>query len=216
MKIIFNQKVMKKIVFILASLMLLAGCWTRQKSNNDQAAADSPAGAQSQNVGNPANSNATEQLVVKKGAAPKKFYPDSNPAVVTEAAADGATTGARNFTITTELLMRLHLTDKYKPGTCYGLPGPVPPEAVGGMISRNPELAEFLKDRYKLATDLDVYNKIKQLNGIQLEKLASGKYKFNFTDGQCCLLRAYEGEVTVVAQTVTDEILRQESKQNPC
>ena len=143
---------------------------------------------------------------------PRKFYPDNNQLEKPEPVG----TGGSEFVITQELEIKFYLVEKYNPGVCYGLPGSVSQEVTGGMISRNPELAQLIKGKYNLTSDLDIYNKIKQLNGIMLTKMAGGKYQFNFTDGQCCILTAYEGEVDIVGKTISDQIIREETKQNPC
>ncbi|HNW09404.1 MAG TPA: hypothetical protein PLX67_03250 [bacterium] len=142
----------------------------------------------------------------------EKFYPDSsaiaNPPIHKEA--------TRNFVVTEELMVKIYLVDKYEPGICYGTPSPVEPEAIRGIIDRNFELAEFLKNKYSLPTELAIYEKIKQLGAIQLADLAGGKYKFNFLDGQCCFLKAYEGEVMIIGQNIVEEALQTATQQNPC
>lgn len=194
---------MKKIGFfslLLIAVLALSGC--SQATDSPALSAEDPGatGSASQEANQPVT--------------PKKFYPQTSALSTTDKAE--ATAPGGDFTITQELLIQLYLADKYDPGICYGAPAPVPEVAVSGMIERNPELAQFLKERYNLSTDLAIYEKVKQLNGIQLTKLSGGLYRYNFTDGQCCSLAAYEGQATIVGQKVSDEIINKESKTNPC
>ncbi|MFA4871872.1 MAG: hypothetical protein WC610_02320 [Patescibacteria group bacterium] len=188
------------ILLILILGLFLAGC--AKQNNQNQTAPLASANL---------NKEDSSQKAVPS-AELKRFYPQT--AAVNKPAA--APNPAKDFVITQDLTLKLYLVDKYNPGTCYGLPGPVPDVAVKGLVSNNPELAQFVKYKYKLNSDLDIYNKIKQLNGISLSKIAGGKYQFNFTNGQCCVLTAYEGEAVIINQTISDSITRQETKNNPC
>ncbi len=145
-----------------------------------------------------------------ESAEPEKFYPTPSK-LPAEADSD-----KRDFVVNQELKVKLYLVEKYDPGICYGMPGPVPEEAISGMIDRQPELAEFLAVNYDLKSDLEIYNRIKQLNGVRLTEISGGKYQFNFTDGQCCTLTIYQGEAVIIADTVSDKITSRETKQNPC
>ncbi len=144
----------------------------------------------------------------------KKYYPKQTS---TQTKSSGSEEQAeRQFTLTNELAAKLYLADKYDPGICYGMPGPVPQQSIDSVLSHDPGLTLYLRTNYDLPTDLDVYTKIKQLNGIRLDEIAGGKYSFNFTDGQCCTLTAYQGEISIIGQNITDNILQQETKNNPC
>lgn len=149
----------------------------------------------------------------------ERFYPDQTKTIKKLATTDAsvpADTAERNFTVTQELQAKIHLVDKYNPGTCYGMPGPVPQVAIDGMIERNPGLSVFLLQRYNLTSDLEIYNKIKQINGVRLTTVPGGQYQFNFIDGQCCTLTAYEGEVSIIGQNITEKVTNQATKENPC
>ncbi|MFA5029244.1 MAG: hypothetical protein WC518_00655 [Patescibacteria group bacterium] len=214
---------MKKIgqlLFLLLLTLPLAGCLNNlSKENRLVDTPDNKTKNSNQQLNREidAPSNININTNINTNTTVKKFYPDAGLAKSGQTTnQDSQNQSKKNFIITQELQVKFYLVDKYNPGTCYGLPGPVPAEAIAGMIGRNPELAELVRSKYNLTADLDVYNKIKQLNGIQLEKLAGGKYQFDFTDGQCCILKAYEGEVTIVGQTISDTITKQDSKQNPC
>lgn len=77
-------------------------------------------------------------------------------------------------------------------------------------------MVEFLKSHYSLTGDWEIYNKIKQLAGIELKKGSGGNYQFKLVDNQCCFLRIYQGEVGLLGQTFTETLTSQEIKDNPC
>ncbi len=147
----------------------------------------------------------------------QKFYPeDLSPKPDTGNDSKASPNGSpSSFSVTQELQVKLYLIDKYNPGVCYGLPGPVPEVAIQGMIADNPDLVKFLKSKYELKTDLDVYKKIKQINGIRLIQ-DKGSYTYEFMDGQCCTLHAYQGKITIIGNSISDVILQQATQSNPC
>ena len=147
----------------------------------------------------------------------QKFYPEglSPKKEAVEDPSTSAGSGSSSFSVNQELQVKLYLVDKYNPGVCYGLPGPVPEVAISGMIADNPDLVKFLKSKYELKTDLDIYKKIKQINGIYL-KQDKGSYLYEFTNGQCCTLHAYQGQITIIGNNISDTILQQETQSNPC
>lgn len=161
----------------------------------------------------------SNQIVVT--TTPKKtvqrFYPeDLSPKVSASDDAGTASKGSSSsFSVTQELQVKLYLVDKYNPGICYGLPGPVPDQAVAGMLTDNPDLVKFLEGKYDLKTDMEIYKKIKQINGIHLSQ-EKGSYVYEFTDGQCCALHAYQGKITIMGSNITDTVLRQQTQVNPC
>ncbi|MFA6918613.1 MAG: hypothetical protein WC244_00645 [Patescibacteria group bacterium] len=153
------------------------------------------------------SSKKTVQKFYPEGLSPKKEAVDDSKT--------SAGSGSSSFSVNQELQVKLYLIDKYNPGVCYGLPGPVPEVAIQGMITDNPDLVKFLKSKYELKTDLDIYKKIKQINGIYL-KQDKGSYLYEFTDGQCCTLHAYQGQITIIGNNISDTILQQETQSNPC
>lgn len=187
----------KTLVFILVfSALFLSGCYNSSSSEY-------------KNEGK----NQTDSLIeleANNNQVVEKFYPENTQI------AKSINSATDQFVITQELQIKFYLVDKYDPGICYGMPEPVPDVAVDGMIDRNPDLVNLIRSKYSLTDNLAVYNKIKQLNGIRLSKLTGGKYQFNLTDGQCCILTAYEGEVSIVGRSISDKVIRRESKNNPC
>ncbi|MFA6594452.1 MAG: hypothetical protein WCT16_04335 [Candidatus Buchananbacteria bacterium] len=148
-------------------------------------------------------------------AASKHYYPDQTATQLGGSGSSAVSAGSK-FTITPQLIAKMHLVDKYKPGICYGSAIVVPEVAIQSMIADNKDLAEFLRQKYSLKTDLEVYNKIKQLNGIMLTETASSKYDFRFMDGQCCAETLYLGAVSVSGETATDVVTSQESYTEKC
>lgn len=195
----------KKIVFIfLVSVFLLVGCGSAQNNQAD----------------NFSGANGTEDNLTSTGAdrdqdgeEMKKFYPDNSGATEKNTNTSNSDPG---FSVTLELELKMFLADKYNPGVCYGLPGPVPDSSIKSLIAANRGLADFLRSYYGLNDDLDLYNKIKQLNGIRLTEISSSRYQFNFVDGQCCVLKAMEGEISKIGSIISDEVTRTEKQQNPC
>lgn len=143
----------------------------------------------------------------------KKYYPE-NTAIAGGSGSTGSSATAsaeQNFQITPSLLAKMHLADKYKPGICYGLPSVPPQSAIDSLKTSNEPLWQFIKQQYNLTTDLEIYNKIKQLQGVSLTETQSGVFNFAFMDGQCQTVRYYEGVVQVVGAVVTDTVTSQES-----
>jgi len=168
-----------------------------------------------QNITNNSSGQPKVDKNTPKQAQVKKFYPD--PLISSEQASSTTKSDiAQDDLMPENLQIKLYLVDKYKPGTCYGMPGPVPDEAISGMIKRNQSLAKFVKDKYKLKSDLEIYLKIKQIFGIQLEPASGGKYQYNFIDGQCCTLKSYNGLIENIGGKISDSVINQETKNNPC
>jgi len=146
----------------------------------------------------------------------KRFYPDSGSTNSTNKKPATLDEQEKSFTITPELLAKMHLIEKYNPGVCFGIPSPVPQSGIDYLINNNKTLADFVRQRYHLASDLEVYNKLKQFQDIQLTMIASSKYKFQFMDGQCCTLTFYQGTIEVKGDQVIEIIENKETKNNPC
>jgi hypothetical protein len=165
----------------------------------------------------PVADNSNKTPVADNQPKVQKFYPKSPEADKPQPNSDsGAITSNDTFVITTDLQAKIYIADKYDPGICYGAPSPVPSVAVDSMISKNPGYAAFVKSKYGLSSDLDIYNKIKQINGVRLEEKSGGSYTYYFTDGQCCVLRAYQGDIDIIGRTISESVTRQDTKNNPC
>jgi hypothetical protein len=173
-------------------------------------------------VGSPAINQSLATVPASDSSAPapaevKRYYPDQSLAQALAGSSGSASVPVESkFVITPQLIAKMHLVDKYKPGICYGSAITVPEVAIQSMIADNKGLAEFLRQKYSLKTDLEVYNKIKQLNGIMLTETASSKYDFRFMDGQCCTETLYLGTVQVSGSTATDIVTSQESHSEQC
>ncbi|MFA6526478.1 MAG: hypothetical protein WCT26_03665 [Candidatus Buchananbacteria bacterium] len=156
---------------------------------------------------------AASSAPVAIGQVAQHFRPDTAaPADASDGTiVSAADTAERNFQITSELLAKMYLIDTYKPGTCFGAPSAPPQIAIDNLVADNPPLSNFLKQKYRLETDLEIYNKRMELQGITLKEIASSKYNFTFIDGQCQNVTYYEGTVTVSGSSVSAEISKQES-----
>lgn len=148
----------------------------------------------------------------------KRFYPDSASlsSEVNSDLFDSIPDPEKSFTITSELIAKMHLIDRYNPGGCFGLPGHVSQSAIDSLINDNRLLSNFVKQKYKLSSDLEIYNKLKQFQNIQLTSIASSKYKFQFMDGQCCVLTFYQGVIEINGDKIIEVIDKKETKTNPC
>ncbi len=222
---------MKKLV-ILASFVLilpLAGCGLPEGAElGTGEPSEAVIGTTSADVGqqNPAFETTADNSAMAASTTPgkkpiKRFYPESGSGVsadsgTTDSAKPISTNPDQSFVVTPELIAKLYLIDKYDPGVCFGMPGPVPQSSIDSLIAGNKQLSEFLKQRYKISSDLDVYNKLKQLQDVQLTVVASSKYKFQFMDGQCCSMTFYQGTVEVSGDKATDIVTNKESRTNPC
>ena len=209
---------------ILTLIIIVSGCATKSgdlliNDNDDKVGVDYSVGAPSDTIQKAGDAEVTssQNISTTPKKTVQKFYPeDLSPK---PSAPDNSATGSKNsspvFSVTQELQAKLYLVDKYNPGICYGLPGPVPEQAVTGMIADNPDLVKFLKGKYDLKTNMDIYNKIKQINAIHLSQ-EKGSYIYEFTDGECCTLHAYQGRITIIGSNITDIILKQQTQTNPC
>lgn len=139
------------------------------------------------------------------------FRPDTASVAESGSSSTEAEIAERNFQLTPDLIAKMYLVDAYKPGICYGAPLAIPQVAIEGMIANNPTLSEYLKKKYNLKTDLEIYNKIKQMNGISLTETASSKFNFTFMDGQCQNVTYYEGVVTVSGSSISAIVTNQTS-----
>jgi len=203
---------MKKTIlafFLLSLMFILSACvpFFDKKTDQDLGPNDSASNATSSKV---AESQDNNQIPEQKEI--KKFYPDalSQPSATKPAAEAASDALPQNLEI------KLYLVDKYNPGTCYGMPSPVTEESINGMIARNKSLSALVKEKYKLKSDLEIYMKLKQIFGIQIEPVSGGKYEYDFIDGQCCSLNSYIGQIENIGGKISDTVTNQETKNNPC
>jgi hypothetical protein len=130
-----------------------------------------------------------------------RFYPDSTSSGINQEVLE---TDGRNFQLTPELTARLFLVDKYNPGICYGTASAPPEISLKTVLSNQQLLAEFISQSYNLSSDLDIYNKIKQLNGIGLKEISSSNYNYSFVDGQCAILTYHQGRISVINDRIEE------------
>lgn len=146
------------------------------------------------------------------GQVAQHFRPDaSTDASSDQSKSSAADTAERNFQLTPVLIAKMYLIDKYKFGICYGAPVAVPQSAIDILVSSNPPLVSFLTQKYNLQTDLEKYNKMKQLQAVTLVETASSKFNFTFLDGQCQNTIYYQGTVQVSGEAVSESGTTQES-----
>lgn len=217
---------MKKLVIAISLLFALSltGCLpttTKQQSSKSQVEG-SASSSEAENASLGLDKSNENQLIAAAPAAGKKevkrFYPDSGSVPTGETSGSSGTVSdlERSFNITPELIAKMHLVDKYNPGVCFGMPGPVPQSAIDSLINGNKALSDFVKQKYNLSSDLEIYNKLKQFQNVQLTVISSSKYKFKFMDGQCCTMTFYQGIVEVSGDKAIETIENKETKTNPC
>lgn len=203
---------MKKIIFIasLLCLIILTGCTAKNSSfydeeqdANEVTTATSPKNNLTEEVASVNNNLPEEQEL-------KKYYPES---LGSQVAQKNATTQSR---MPENLQIRAYLVDKYNPGICYGMPWPIKDEDINNIITINESFAKYIKDKYKLKSDLEIYMKMKQYLAIKLIPASGGKFQYNIIDGQCCTSKLYDGTIENLAGRITENLLNQDTKNNPC
>lgn len=151
------------------------------------------------------NSATATTAPVAIGQTAQHFRPDATPVAPSDSSQLSATeTAERNFQLTPVLIAKMYLIDKYKFGICYGAPIAVPQSAIDMLVTSNPPLVSFLTQKYNLQTDLEKYNKMKQLQAITLVETASSRFDFTFIDGQCRNTISYRGIVQVTGEAVAE------------
>ncbi len=205
---------MKNIIFIiivcLCLFFVVFGIWQKQNSSSKtNNTATNQTGNQDNNIDDSKNimNNIDKASDVVAEVNNKKYYPDD----INKNDAVSVDDSSRDFQITSALLVKMHLADTYNPGICFGEPTAVPQSAISSMMSSQKDLAEFLRQQYKLSSDLEVYNKIKQFQGFDLREVGSSKFDFIFKDGQCYYYEYYRGQAEVVGTKVEVKILEQSS-----
>lgn len=138
---------------------------------------------------------------------PVNFYPDAGlPAASSDT----------EIVLTDKLKMKLYLVEKYKPGICFGMPAINENEDIASTLKNNAPMAQFVRQYYKMDSDLEIYTKIRQIDGIRLIRGQNGKYIYGFTDGQCCDLIIYSGEINVINSSIFETLLQHNAQKMPC
>lgn len=201
---------MKKIAILLVLFIItqiLAGCQGqvngRLSGLLDDIEDNRPEAAVSPSVG------ATGPNTADLAAAPPatNYYPDAGlPGFSSDTA----------IVLTDKLRMKLYLIDEYNPGICFGKQSDQINGRVAAYLIENAAMAEFVRGYYKLSSDLEIYSKVRQIEGVSLTRGQSGKYLYRFVDGQCCDLTTYEGEIDIINVSIFENLIKHNTKKTSC
>ncbi len=128
----------------------------------------------------------------------------------TEIKADPIGNGPLRFS---ELETRTYLVDKYNPGTSFGLPRVIVQSERDALLHVNPDLVTYVKGKYNLVSDTDIYPKVMQFLAIHLTPTREG-YDYAFSDSRTCTITSYEGKL--MGPPVTDTVTKREQRTVPC
>ncbi len=109
-----------------------------------------------------------------------------------------------------------YLSDKYDPGTCFGIPEPVTEHELKSVLQEEDKLALYFKNKYKLDSDIDIFLKIKKLSVIILTPSSGGKFNYEIKDGQCCSTKIIKGEILNLGGKIFEEFKSEKIIENPC
>ncbi len=203
---------MKNLVSILVIITCLAliiiglsskNIWVKSNETSANRVTDSTS-----NVKAETSSPVTQRAVISSQLA--KYYPDDGAVAV-----DSASQADQNFMLTPRLLAQLDLIDKYKPGICFGTPVAPTQLMVVNALDVNPSLTKYLKQHYNLMSDLDVYNKLIQLQNVSLIETQSSNFDFSFEDGECSNVIVYQGTISVADNQVSVKVISSATKSQP-
>ena len=135
------------------------------------------------------------------------FYPDAGLP---------AASSNTEIVLTDKLKMKLYLVEKYKPGLCFGEPAGVMREDIALYLRENAPMAQFVREYYKIDSELEIYLRVQQIEGINLTRGQNGKYLYRLVDGQCCDLATYEGEINIININIFENLLSHNTKKTPC
>ncbi len=114
----------------------------------------------------------------------------------------------------TILVLKAYLVEKYNPGFCFGMPS-IEYGSPSTAIEAYPRTANFVKERFGISYEYNVYTKMRQICSIKLTESGS-VYEFVFTDGKCCTISTIEGIIYFDDEEIIDEIKKTETKVVPC
>lgn len=134
-----------------------------------------------------------------------KYYPEN---ATTVAGMNSVLDPEADYIITPAQQAQIYLVDKYKPGICFGKPLAPTQDLITKELTIDSILTRFIKSRYQLTTDLDIYNKLKQLRGVSLTETKSGTFDYIFKDGRCTDVVDYRGVVEVFNGRVSDNLVK--------
>lgn len=104
---------------------------------------------------------------------------------------------------------KAYLLGKYNPGICFGMPRVIT-ETERTLVMK-PDVVTYVRQRFSVTSDNDIYTKIVQLLGITIRGDA-----FTFRDGKCCTITTYEGKIKIDGSTIQDEVVKQDAQNVPC
>ncbi|PIW70294.1 MAG: hypothetical protein COW08_02710 [Ignavibacteriales bacterium CG12_big_fil_rev_8_21_14_0_65_30_8] len=115
-----------------------------------------------------------------------------------------------------ETKIRMFLYEKYHPGHCFGMPGPVDKRIIKWKLTKHPHLVKIIKERYKPTNENKLYDILSSMISFTLKETQGG-YEFSFTDGNCCVITHYKGILYLENNKIIEsKITKQETENVPC
>lgn len=115
-----------------------------------------------------------------------------------------------------ETEIRIFLYEKYHPGNCFGMPGPVDKRIIKWKFTKFPHLVEIINEKYKPKNENKLYDILSSMTSFTLKEIQGG-YEFSFTDGNCCVITHYKGILYLENNKIIDcRITKQETENVPC
>lgn len=104
------------------------------------------------------------------------------------------------------------LVDQFQPGD-WGMPGRTPDDVIRSELEQHPDLARYIRARYGLANDRDVYQKLEQFQRVTLrDNLA----RFTVKDGSTCTLEIINGTIAETGEGYDVTVTDRTAKNVPC
>ena len=185
-----KRNIVKLIIAVLISNLFFAGCYTQIFNTKNE---------QHHNI----ERKKQKRSIINSKNVPINKYPTINPTDV-------------QIDKELEMKMRLYLYDKYRPGSCFGMPGPDDDRMVKNTLDSNPELVKIINDKYQVYNDNRVYKIWLALGSFTFYQASEG-YKFAFVDGDYCTITKYEGILYMENDEIIEsEITNKEIFKVPC
>jgi hypothetical protein len=114
-----------------------------------------------------------------------------------------------------ELEIKCYLIDIYNPGICFGMPT-IRDDRVFRSIQDDEIWVSFIKSRFDIEKDSDIYIKTEQIKLIHLYAEEYG-YRFSFSDGRCCEITSYTGNIYLEKnRIIRHELVSKKLRKVPC